>query len=652
MDKNIYKKRLLSIFHDDVYSEIFNFWKMIEESVYDYKVFVSKKCYVLYKVFLPLLDFENTYQSCIKITDTALPMYVSQMSGKTVLIVDDVFIHGRTSLKISREIGQKAKKVDFYVFAKNSNIDEVQDRSTQDMRTNDSKYSLGYVDMINKVRLSMQDNLIKGYVKCDEYRWKRISDMIMKSFWGVNMPYISYLPVIDFNPKSKFIEKNTFMNDGRYSTHRQKELQQHFTYCVKTTEHNLENKAIIHYCFIISKNDYMQSTKLVPMIFFDCENTNINKEFIIQSIRTIYKQDANTLLSYFLDCKGSENGLLSLHKYLIFSVGYLAAKRWIKENGITEDEYTIDLINAKYSFGDFIENYLEILHDIDEKNTLKQIEKYPIRGKLTECQNTGLYLEEREKLLEGLRESFINTKSYGVEKDAPKILVNLAKFFKFNNMYDEKNIYKFSVKKHIRGLRFSEIKSYLEEKGYEVKEIISGLMHYYNLGAATIDFLYNYDANNNVIGINMHWRSGEQSYKCISQTYVPIVYFESMYRSLFNKRVSDFLYERLVEIAVDNYSVWNISFSKSDFEKYCSIKDNVYNAFDIEKYARKEEYKYLCYIGKQMQQYVLRGYGLDTFGDDGKKFKENLFEFMKKHTDDDMLANCYRVLFCERNTNA
>lgn len=97
MDKNIYKKRLLSIFHDDVYSEIFNFWKMIEENVYDYKVFVSKKCYVLYKVFLPLLDFENTYQSCVKITDTALPMYVSQMSGKTVLIVDDVFIHGRTS---------------------------------------------------------------------------------------------------------------------------------------------------------------------------------------------------------------------------------------------------------------------------------------------------------------------------------------------------------------------------------------------------------------------------------------------------------------------------------------------------------------------------------------------------------------------------
>lgn len=651
MDKYNYKKRLLSIIHDDIYNELLDFWKLIEESVYDFKIFVSKKCFVLYKVFWPLFDFD-IYKSCVKITDTAIPMYVNQMRGKTVLIVDDVFIHGRTSLKISREIGKKAKQVDFYVFAKNNNGDQAQDTSIKDMESGGDKLILTYADKLNKMRLSMQDNLIKGYVKCEEYQWKRISDLIMKSFWGVNMPYISYLPIINFKEKDRLLEKNVLKTDELYNTHRQTELQQHFTYYVKSTEKKPESKAIIHYCFIISKSDFMDNTKLVPFVFFDCENTSIDKEFIVHSVKTIYKQNADTLLGYFLECNGSENGLLSLQKYLTFSVGYLAAKKWLNENGINKDEYTIDLINARYSFGTNIGKYLEVLKTIDENETLNQIGKYPIKGKLNENKNMGMYSDEREQLIEGLKECYIDTRTYRDKNSTPNIIEILTKYFKFNNMYDEKNIYKFSARKHISGLRFSEIRSFLEEKGFSINEIIAGLMYHYNLGVATIDYLYNYDADNNVIGINMYWRAGEQSYKCISQTFVPIIYFKNIYSLLFTKRISDFLYERFVEIAIENYRTWNVMFNKSEMEKYCSIKDNVYNAFDIEEYARRSEYKYLCYIGMQIQQFALRGYDLAAFYNDKSLFKEKLFDFMKKHTDSEMLANCHKILFCERNTKA
>ena len=57
MDKETYKKRLLDIYKVDVYNELINFWKILEESKYDYKIYVSKKCYVIYKVVMPIFDF-------------------------------------------------------------------------------------------------------------------------------------------------------------------------------------------------------------------------------------------------------------------------------------------------------------------------------------------------------------------------------------------------------------------------------------------------------------------------------------------------------------------------------------------------------------------------------------------------------------------
>ena len=48
----IYKKRLLDIFQQDIFNELMDFWRNVEESKYDFKIFVSKKCYDIYKVFI------------------------------------------------------------------------------------------------------------------------------------------------------------------------------------------------------------------------------------------------------------------------------------------------------------------------------------------------------------------------------------------------------------------------------------------------------------------------------------------------------------------------------------------------------------------------------------------------------------------------
>ena len=112
--------------------------------------------------------------------------------------------------------------------------------------------------------------------------------------------------------------------------------------------------------------------------------------------------------------------------------------------------------------------------------------------------------------------------------------------------------------------------------------------------------------------------------------------------------MSKFLYDILLEVAQNNYILWRIPFKKSDYEKYCNKGDNVYNAFDIKRYCKREEFKYLGYIADQMQQYILRGNLQEVKNRDRVLFKRNLFEFMKKHTDKNMLCNCERILWDER----
>lgn len=655
MDKIIYKKKLLNIFHEDIFYELLDFWKTVEESRYDFKIFVSKKCYVLYKVFIPILD-TDIQMKCTKITDTAIPLYIREMKHADVLVIDDIFIHGRALSKVDDEIRGKAKKICYYTFAKNNNNEEPQDAYTKRMleitgeKNNDP--FLSYMDKLNMARLNIQENTVEGYINCNEYQWKRISDLIMKSLWGVNMPYASYLPIFTMKDQDRLFLTRSAEDLIEYSSHSQREQGQNFIYYIESDNKNTRNKSLIHYCFIISKNSFIGDCKLIPMVFFDCENTSIDKSFIYESINSIYGREAIALRDCFIK-NSSKQGLNSLLKYLIFSVGYLASKRYFFVNGIKNYEYTIDFSNAEYSFGSKIKRYLALLEKKNSVELLDRVECGTIKTVTDENRKKRDSYEEHKKLLDGLRISYTDMESCSIEKESPSVADVLARYFKFNNMYNEENFYKFRRKKrrYITGLRFSEIKDFLEKKGFSGKDIIFGLMHQYNLGTATIDFLYDYDDNDKksrVKGINMYWRAGEQSYKCISRTYVPIVYFQNEYDKIFNRRVSDFLYDILLEVAQNNYDFFGVPFKKSDYENYCNKGDNVYNAFDIKRYCKRDEFKYLGYIAKQMQQYILRGNLREAKKRDKILFRKKLFDFMKKHTDEEMLCNCAKILWNER----
>lgn len=664
MDLVKYKNKLVDILREDVFTELMSFWRNVEESEFDFKIFVSKKCFVLYKTFQPLFNF-TSYEPCIKLTDTAIPIYTKEMSGKKVLIVDDVFIHGRTSLRISKEVSKSASEVKFYVFAKNVNqgynqdisLEELNDRIKRDMEEKhicsdnledidfESYYEIGANSKHEKQKessLAMQYKNVKGHINCNsEYQWKKISDSIMKCLWGINMPYVSYLPIYKIYNTDRLKSIKTCSQNQDLSTHRQERLQQHFTYSIWSSH---GENSVIHYCFIITENSFVNESKVVPMVFFDCENTSISKDFIFEALKIIYKNKTQDLLKIFSKISRGNNGLISMLEYLIFSVGYLSGIKFLSSIGMNKTDYIVDYTNAQFSFGQKIDQYLEFLLNISYPDELlKKIESCTIKN--TKNISIRVNQNEKEDLHNGLKEAFESTCNYKMEKNSHPIIDTLSKYFKYNNMYDERNIYKFKNENYVRGLKFSEIKNYLEAQNFSTKDIICGLMYQYNLGSATINFLYDYDKQGDIIGINMYWRSGEQSYKCIANTYVLPIYFQILYNNMFDRSISEFLCPLFMEITKRNYDYFNVPFSIKDFVKYCGEKDNVYDSFDIEEYCDEEEFHYLGYIGKQIEQYTLFGHVAFALKKDIDGFKRDFFIFLKRRTDQTTLDLCKKLLW-------
>ena len=632
-----YKKELLKIYRDDVFEELMVFWEKVEKQKADYKIFISQKCYVLYKCFLPLLDSDMIDNISIKITDTAIPVYINQMINRKVLVIDDVYIHGRAVSRVHKQL-RGVKDITYYVFAKNSEIDIPQDKIVNDEKNHKM---LQIREQLIKASISRQSSKVNSYLKCNEYQWKRISDLVMRSLWHVNQPYTSYLPTITFNNRNDEIVRKFLQKAISYQSDRQKELEQNFLYSIHSNEYAENKTSIIHYCFVMSENEFCNNCRMIPMVFFDCENTCIDKRFIYASLAIIYSNKFNDLKEYFLN-NGEEKGLISMLKYLIFCVGYLKSMQLLKKNKIENNKYIIDYSNAEYSFGKEINFYLKILQEVDVENVLKQIEGIVISSSALITREDKL-VSEQKILLEGLVQSYAGMEKCGIEKNAPQVVDVLARYFKFNNMKREELILKSKLEGDIFniGLKFSDIKDFLKNKNCTIEQIVLGLMHEYNLGAATIDFLYAYDNKKNIVGINMYWRAGEQSYKCIAKTYVPIVYYQNLYKKVFTNDTSDFLCKQLLEIADKNYRYWRELFSCSDWEMYCSSQDNVYNAFDIEKYCEKDVFKYLGYIAEQMYEYVIRGY----FDNKSKeRFIDDIYKFMKNHTEASFLMQCKKIL--------
>ena len=157
---------------------VYRFFRKVLESKYHYKIFRSRRCQVLLNIFAPIILDELSQEDPniwerdkgIFISDNSLIKYKEDIiSGKkSVLLVDDIMIHGRGLKQLYEMIdpGYKMDNIKIYILAKNHE---------------ECNVNSGILD-----RLDVE-------LPVFEWGWKELSSQLVNLIYYNATPYISYV---------------------------------------------------------------------------------------------------------------------------------------------------------------------------------------------------------------------------------------------------------------------------------------------------------------------------------------------------------------------------------------------------------------------------------------------------------------------------
>lgn len=175
------RNKVSSLLRED-YNELHRFFKSLSDSEeYDYIVLMSRRCLVLYQLYM--LMSEDLTDSDRVISNQAIPYYREALKGKRVTIVDDILIHGRTVSDVYRLLEQycgEAYHPDIWVYMANTEINCV-------------------------------DQHIQGRIKsfCVAYtgEWRNLSNRIISAIISSNIPYTSFVESFFYHVQPAFLEQ-------------------------------------------------------------------------------------------------------------------------------------------------------------------------------------------------------------------------------------------------------------------------------------------------------------------------------------------------------------------------------------------------------------------------------------------------------------
>ena len=174
---------------------IFFFRNIILSGAYDVKVFISRRAYVLMRMFAAILDISEDEIKGTLICDNAIPFYKGKngegLIGKDVLVVDDLLLQGNSlyqKMKLLSDYG--ATKTNYMVFAKN--IDSQSEREKKLRKNIGTGRDKDLSDFFEKVFAS--HTLNTGEIDI-------LGERIVDSIGACNFPYLSFLPAFILDGK-------------------------------------------------------------------------------------------------------------------------------------------------------------------------------------------------------------------------------------------------------------------------------------------------------------------------------------------------------------------------------------------------------------------------------------------------------------------
>lgn len=616
--ENTKEKILVNVLGVNTFNNIRNFFQAIEYSDSKYLIYISKKCYALFREFMPFLNLSSEKIRC---TDVRIPFIMNDLKGKKVTIIDDILIHGRTLTSIKKQLEQCGCDLSICVLA-------VNEESKKDLV---KQVTEEIADNWDELKLTATS--CRSIYTCNEYLWRKLSDLVMRSFWATNTPYTGYLPVAEIDDKAVDLIKSDdtvcyFQTCPNHSCHAMG-LQIEYYYLRSFEEKKNDNNIIQLSSISLHRNRITKTNILIPIILVNERLCN-SKEAIKEIIKIVFSNTNRKKVYEILSIDEIlENDLITVSciKFIIYLLSRIMLSSFICETGLDESDIVLDNSNLQYSFGEKIN---ELVETVDFRNIkIDQIQKVLLSNKKTGLKELSLYVKlsfKRNKWNYLQRYNFIRDNSDSVKNKLSTLLADavenvkslyfsysgyenpkiasyaFARFFKKNSFLDEQELY--SNKNRLLGLSASNMfRIVSSHTHFSDNDILTAFFSQFYLGASTI--IVDKEKNTNRFGVYCH--AGEQSYKCVVHEFVPLVYFSYRYNYNFMDNVAEKMKECILELSIINYSYFNIPFSLEDFNQYSfHDSENIYDTHSIKDYFREDSSRILCEMGFLLEEYISR----------------------------------------------
>lgn len=464
------------------YDALYDFFLNIVRGSYDYIILMSRRCLVLYQLFMLffIMDEEDIESDAVILSDKALAYYLNKFRREDkVVIVDDVIIHGRTVGDIFQLLS--------------SFCEDIQIRAYMAYR---------HRDCISEVVKKHE----KPELEVSEKEWRELSNKLVRCIVESNLPYTSFvtsyfqyseLTVLDKIEKicveKKVLEKyslTTQINEnpqiGIYFENNEKRA-------------SVYEKLSLAECIRVYWNDDLKRLTIIPYVFL--------KTIKIQQMDTVFEDLANRIPANCVSIKEiftrkekdkeKQNILYEFKMRLLTCL--LSNLFWneFKKRHCIDDSIYVDKDTLFKSFGDGIaEEILEI-----EKEETNQLVNFNINIEEGKRNNSNIIVYLKDILSE-------KNKSKSENEKEPESLSNIIKKYCSAAWWQDETEAKQKQSRKTGVLVDDFIYAGMEAKRNQ-GELLAELIKVWDIGSAAANFKVNEEEG--IIG--GYITSGEQSYK-------------------------------------------------------------------------------------------------------------------------------------------
>lgn len=559
MNKELALKKALG---EPLFQHIRDFFQIIEEQDASAIVYISKKCYSLYREYAELLTpvGDKLHCSDIMMLDVAV-----QYRKKKVILVDDVLIHGRTLNHLKEFLEGYGCIVELYAFVINIStpVAEEEDEDRLEER---------------KELVNIKD-IVKYYFKCNAYEWKKISDLIMHSFWATNTPYCADAPMVILNGAGKeklLATEDTFFDVRECDTRSIGRMGQRFKYYYSDFESELFSMIL---CVHMNQDE---AVWLPNPVFFSQGKKSVHRQ------KNFYKEvlgDKAKELIADLEMNGksvNEERSVFQSRFFFYMASYILMGEFIQTVKLTEDMFDVDHTNLHYSFGARFAKYFdESLWNKKNSECVYELLRSEVQSDVTTTEIDSLLCTEVEKAAKNTLELYGDLQSCSEDEREKRCAHVFGRYYKINGNIDEESAYK--DKQRIAGLPALQLVQQVKRlTKYVFRDVMTAFFNQYYLGFSTLT----YKVQNG--SINCYSCAGEQSYKCVVHEFVIPVYFSYRYRQLFTNRFADRLMGVYLFKAEEIYERYGIPFKARDFKTYSrGASENIYDEVTILQHSEE-----------------------------------------------------------------